>query len=180
MIFRLRIFKPKMKRFLIIVLFPLFITACQSGGNASKPPIPAACDLLPTSLLGEILREPVKKPTPTNAGLQEISACTYTLPGRGREDYLGIYVFSPAPTRDMLSLKTVADDWRDINAGAKYEIQDNAQYPMAWFPGENKVYPSTFIILYDRATIVVTGVSLDDSKSIAFRAMVQYKLDESF
>ena len=160
-----------------MLILSSLLVGCQSGGQDAVQ-IPPACDLLTTDLLGEILREPVREPKGANAGRGEISACTFTLPGRSLEDYLGIYIFEAAPTKDMLSLKNIADQWQSYNAGAEYAIEDNAQYPMAFFPGEHKLYPSTFIILFQRATLVITGVSKDDAKSIAFRAMVQYKLDK--
>lgn len=163
--------------FYSLLIISSLLIGCQSGGQKVIE-IPTACDLLTTNLLGEILREPVKNPKGANAGRGEISACTFSLPGRSLEDYLGIYIFDPAPTKDMLSLKNVADTWQSYNTGADYIIEDNAQYPMAWFPGEHKVYPSTFIILFKKATLVITGVAKDDAKSIVFRAMVQYKLDD--
>jgi hypothetical protein len=164
-----------------LLFYPLLILSslligCQSGWQEATQ-IPPACDLLTTDLLGEILREPVRNPKGANAGRGELSACTFTLPGRSLEDYLGIYIFDAAPTKDMLSLKNIADKWQSYNAGADYVIEDNAKYPMAWFPGEHKVYPSTFIVLFKKATLVITGTSKDDAKSIVFRAMVQYKLD---
>ena len=148
--------------------------ACSGSGPGQASNLPAACELLPVANLQDILREQVKNPTPTNAGVGEISACTYTLPARSLEEYLGIYVLAPR-SRDAVQLERLADEWKKRNVGADYELVGDAQYPMAWFPGEHKVYPSTFIILFDKATLVVTGVSLDDSKSIAFQAMVKYK-----
>jgi len=171
-----RYLQKKMARLLLLSIVIIALAGC--GSDAGPKSIPTACELVPEDALGQILREPVKKPTLTNAGLGELSACTYSLPGRSLEDYLGIYVFSPAPTQDMLSLKAVADEWKNQNAGADYEILDNAQYPMAFYPGEHKVYPATFIILFERATLVITGINQDDAKTIAFRSMVQYKLDQ--
>lgn len=161
---------------LLAAIITITLIACNSNGGPES--IPTACELVAEETLGQILTEPVKKPTPTNAGLGELSACTYSLPGRSLEDYLGIYVFPAAPTKDMLSLKAIADEWKMQNAGADYEILDNAQYPMAYYPGEHKVYPATFIILFERATLVITGINQDDAKTIAFRSMVQHKLDQ--
>jgi hypothetical protein len=165
--------RKKMIRIASLFCLSFILFSCSEG----EIPIPPACELIPTQALGQILREPVEKPTPTNASLGEISACTFSLPGRSLDDYLGIYVFPAAPTRDMLSLKAVADQWKTQNAGADYQILDNANYPMAFYPGEHKVYPSTFIILFTRATLVITGVSKEDAQTIAFRSMVQYKMD---
>jgi hypothetical protein len=167
-----------MNRMLLIFMLCAFCWSCKPGSGGANAPLPQACALLTADLIGDILREPAKNPTPTNASLGEQSACTYELPGRSREDYLGIYVYASAPTIDMYSLKNIADEWKLQNTGAAYEVLDNAKYPMAWFPGEHKVYPSTFIILFRKATLVITGVAKDDAKSIAFRAMVQHKLDQ--
>ena len=167
-----------MNKILPIIILCAFCWSCKPNGGGASSQLPQACSLLTTDLLAAILREPAKNPTPANANLGEVSACTYSLPGRSLEDYLGIYVYTPAPTIDMYSLKNIADEWKLQNAGAAYEILDNAQYPMAWFPGEHKVYPSTFIILFRKTTLVITGVAKDDAKSIAFRAMVQHKLDQ--
>lgn len=151
------------------------LSGCSGSGAGQASNLPPACELLPVANLQDILREQVKNPTPTNAGVGEISACTYTLPARSLEEYLGIYVLAPRSSRDAVQLQSLADEWKKRNVDADYELVGDAQYPMAWFPGEHKVYPSTFIILFDKATLVITGVSLDDSKSIAFQAMVQYK-----
>lgn len=167
-----------MNRILPIFILCAFCWGCKPNGGGKTAQLPQACSLLTTDLISAILREPARKPTPTNASLGELSACTYSLPGRSLEDYLGIYVYAPAPTVDMYSLKNIADEWKLQNTGAAYDILDNAKYPMAWFPGEHKVYPSTFIILFREATLVITGVAQDDAKSIAFRAMVQHKLDQ--
>ncbi|MCB9273673.1 MAG: hypothetical protein H6564_06490 [Lewinellaceae bacterium] len=165
----------------IICLFSviglLTLGACNGTGpgQGKSYNLPAACDLVPVVNLQDILRESVKNPTPANAGVGEVSACTYTLPAHSLEEYLGIYVLPPRTPRDAAQLQALADEWKERNTGADYELVGDAKYPMAWFPGEHKAYPSTFIILFKEASLVITGVGLEDSKSIAFQAMVAHE-----
>lgn len=160
----------------ILAVTGLGLPACQPNAT-DRSAVPDACALLSTDLLGEILREPVRKPTEIDIRINEWSACTYTLPGQSRGNTLGIFVFPPAPTQDMRSLKQVADEWKTRNAGADYEVLDNDKYPMASFPGMKNTYPTTFIILFKKMTLVITGTSVENAQSIAFRAMVDHSLE---
>lgn len=162
-----------------ISLFVVFsmagLAACGDHAARQAAALPAACELAPVATIQDILRESVKNPTPANAGVGELSACTYTLPARSLDDYLGIYVLPPRSPRDAVQLQALAEEWKERNAGAAYQLLSDAEHPEAWFPGEYKVYPSTFIILFDKASLVITGVALDDARAIAFQAMVQHQ-----
>ncbi len=159
-------------RCVLVVLLAAALAACNGGGASGS--LPQACELLPQDFMEEVLTEPVRKPTPTAANYGELSACTFSLPARSLDDYLGIYLMPAATAKDALQLQAVAAEWKTRNAEADYEVLPNADYPMAWFPGQRKVYPSTFIILFEEVTLVITGIDLNDAKAFAFKAMQEH------
>lgn len=160
-------------------LFVIMLTLFTACGGTEQPQqnatLPAACEMLTLKQLEDILREPVEKPVPTNANAGELSACTFTLPGRGMGDDLVIYVLQSHTGKDVEKFKILAAEWQARNMGAEYELETVSGYPMAFFPGELNVYPPTFLISFKQADLAVQGAAKDDAKSIAFRAMVQYQ-----
>lgn len=142
----------------------------QACSQQSKP-LPQACELVTISFMEEVLTEPVRNPTPANAGMGEISACSYDLPGRSKSDYLGVYVMKPVEKKNREALIQEAERWKDRNTNDDYELLESDQYLMAWYPGEAYRYPSTFIILFEETTLALTGISKGNAQSIAFRAM---------
>ncbi|HMQ46177.1 MAG TPA: hypothetical protein PKA00_07045 [Saprospiraceae bacterium] len=168
-----------MNRVLFLVGMVLLFSHCSenSGSNTSSTKaIPNACDLQTIEQYMEILLEPVRKGVPTNAGVGELSACTFALPGRDWDANLELYVLSPPAIRDQAALSQIADQWKERYGGVNYEILPNSKYLMAWFPGEYKTYPSTLVVLPAVGpTLVITGVEQEFCRTIAFQIMGQYK-----
>lgn len=168
-----------MNRVLFLLCAVLLSANCTgSGKNKASTPeeIPNACDLQTIEQYMEILLEPVRKAIPTNAGIGELSACTFALPGRDWDANLEMYVLAPPATRDQATLSQIADQWKERYGGVNYEILPNSKYLMAWFPGEYKVYPSTLVVLPAAGpTLVIAGVEQEFCRTIAFQIMGQYR-----
>jgi len=162
--------KSEMSVFTKLLAASFFLLAVQSCAE-QREPLPQACGLVSKEFMEQVLTEPVRNPTPANAGMGEISACSYDLPGRSKSDYLGIYVMEPAGGKSRETLIQEAERWKGRNTDADYEVLESEQYPMAWYPGEAYRYPSTFIILFEETTLAITGISKGNAQSIAFRAM---------
>ncbi len=144
------------------------------NGGAATAELPAAAELLSTEAIKETVQEPVRKVTPVAAGLGEHSACVFQMPARTEMQMLHFYLYEPAPAQDIPQLQLLAGTWQEHNAGAGYEILQNTTVPMAWFPGEAGAYPATLIALFQQATVVTTGVSQDDAKSLVYQIMVKH------
>ena len=159
----------------LIVLIALLLTACGGTGQQHDTTMPSACEMLTLKQLEDILREPVENPIATTANVGERSACTFTLPGRAKDDNLVIYILNSNIRKDPAQFDALVAEWQARNMGAEYQTESVSGYPMAYFPGEHNVYPPTFLISFNQIDLVIQGASRDDAKSIAFRAMVQYQ-----
>ena len=153
----------------------LLLTACGGTQQPQGSTLPGPCDMLTLKQLEDIMREPVEDPIPTNANVGERAACSFTLPGRSKDDNLVIYILQSNTGKDMDRFKALAAEWQARNMGAEYELETVSGYPMAFFPGERYVYPPTFLISFNQVDLAIQGAAKDDAKSIAFRAMVQYQ-----
>lgn len=150
----------------------MIIWGCKGGTGATT--LPTAAELLAIEAIQETVQEPVRKVTPVAAGLGEHSACVFFMPARAEMQMLHFYLYKPAPAQDIPQLQRIAGQWQEHNAGAGYEILQNTTVPMAWFPGEAGNYPATLIALFQSATVVTTGVSQDDAKSLVYQMMVKH------
>ena len=164
-----------MKNSSFIALVALLLSACGGTEQQHNTAMPDACGLLTLQQLKDILREPVEEPVPTAANVGERSACSFTMPGRAKDDNLVIYILQSNTGKDLDKFKTLAGEWQARNMGAEYELETVSGYPMAFFPGERYVYPPTFLISFNQVDLAIQGAAKDDAKSIAFRAMVQYQ-----
>ena len=166
-----------MKNSSFIALVALLLSACggtEQQHNTAMPDERNRPQWMPY-LLKDILREPVEEPVPTAANVGERSACSFTMPGRAKDDNLVIYILQSNTGKDLDKFKTLAGEWQARNMGAEYELETVSGYPMAFFPGERNVYPPTFLITFKQVDLAIQGAAKDDAKSIAFRAMVQYQ-----
>ncbi len=158
-----------------LVIIAFLLAACGGTEQPQGATLPSACEMLTLKQLEDILREPVEDPVATSANAGELSACTFTLPGRAKDDNLVIYVLQSHIGKNVEKFKTLAAEWQARNMGAEYELETVSGYPMAFFPGERNVYPPTFLISFNQADLAIQGAPKDDAKSIAFRAMVLYQ-----
>lgn len=164
-----------MKYCSLIAIFSLLLASCGGVEPQHTENLPDACGLLTVDQLKDILLEPVERPVPTKANFGEKSACSYSLPGRGSDDILVIYILESKTGKDPDKFDALVAEWQARNMGAEYEEETVSGYPMAFFEGEHHVNPSTFLISFNQVDLAIQGASKENAKSIAFRAMVQYQ-----
>lgn len=155
----------------------LLAAALGSGCNAGTKNLPSACELLSIEAIKNIVQEPVHEANLVAAGLGELSACAYFMPGSMHEEMLNIFLMPPAYRQNEAQLHKTAAQWQQYNTGAEYELLTQQGYLMAWFPGEQGRYSPTLVVLFKQATLVLAGRNLEQAKSLAFTIMLEQAWD---
>ena len=156
-------------------IFVLLLLASCVGTEKNGAPLPSACELLTLDQLEDILLEPVKGTIPTNANLGESSACTLNMPARSRNNRVIIYVLKNNVRKNAKKFEALVAEWQNRFMGAEPQTDSGSGYPMAFFPEQVNVNPSTFLISFKQIDLAIQGTTKENAKAMAFRAMVQYQ-----